>query len=93
MGDTLKARVLRELRLRSLPVSTGDLAALCAFGMPHAVQQTNSVLVRLEQVGVVRRHRPVVTGEGRPAFRWSLASTCALRCRGEGSCSANRRAA
>jgi hypothetical protein len=71
-ADTLKGRVLRELRGRTLPVSTGDLAALCAFGMRRAAQQTHSVLRRMEAVGVVTRFPPVVSGEGRPAFRWAL---------------------
>jgi len=70
--STLKARVLRELRTRFHPVSTGDLAVLCARGMRHPVQQTNALLRQLESVGVVQRHPPVVNGEGRPANRWTL---------------------
>jgi hypothetical protein len=73
-ADTLKGRVLRELRRRALPVSTGDLSALCAFGMRYAAQQTHSVLRRMEAVGVVKRFPPVRNGEGRPALRWALTS-------------------
>lgn len=73
-ASTLKGRLLRELRGRALPVSTGDLSALCAFGMRRAAQQTHSVLRRMEAVGVVTRFPPVVNGEGRPALRWMLTS-------------------
>jgi len=75
-ADTLKGRVLRELRGRTLPVSTGDLAALCAFGfgLRHPYQQTNALMRELEAVGVVARFPPVVIGKGRPAFRWALTS-------------------
>lgn len=71
---TLRAKLLRELRTSPLPIGTGDLAALCAAGYPHPVQQTNNELRLLERCGVVRRLPPVVRGEGRPANRWVLRS-------------------
>lgn len=73
-ADTLKGRVLRELRGRVLPVSTGDLAALCAFGfgLRHPYQQTNALMRELEAAGVVTRFPPVIVGKGRPAHRWQL---------------------
>lgn len=71
-GPPLKARLIRVLRESPLAVPTGDLAALCAGGMPHPVQQTNAALRALERAGAVRRFPPVVRGEGRPAWRWAL---------------------
>lgn len=70
---TLKGRLLRTLRESHLPVPTGDLAALCADGMPHPVQQTNVTLRDLHRAGIVTRHPPAKIGRpGCPAWRWSL---------------------
>lgn len=68
----LRARLIHELRTSPLPISTTDLALLCAFRLPNRIQRTNNELQRLERMRVVRRHAPVVRGEGRPANRWSL---------------------
>jgi predicted ArsR family transcriptional regulator len=76
-ADTLKGRVLRELRGRVLPASTGELAELCAFGfgLRHPCQQTNALMRELEAAGVVTRFPPVKSGQrGRPANRWLLAT-------------------
>lgn len=69
---TLRTRLIRVLRASPLPIGTGDLAAICAASAPHSVQQVNALLRLMERMGVVKRHPPIVRGEGRPANRWTL---------------------
>ena len=75
-ADTLKGRVLRELRGRTLPASTGELARACAvgFGLRHPYQQTNALMCELEAAGVVVRVAVELNCKGRLTFRWALTS-------------------
>lgn len=68
----LTARVIRALRGRPTPLSTGDLARLCARDRSRGPAITLTVLLKLEGAGLVTRHPPVVRGPGRPAWRWTL---------------------
>ena len=76
MRTSLKVRIIRELRRSPLPIATPDLAAVCGRGFRRATVQTLTALVGLERLGVVRRLPPVVRKErGRPAVRWTLATS------------------
>lgn len=75
-GDTLKARVIRELRAHRRPLTTGQLAARCGWMMAHPTSTTLTVLRALEACGVVARFgRAKGAGRGRPAWRWALKVT------------------
>jgi hypothetical protein len=76
-SPTLRRRLIRELRTRTAPTSTGELALLCGAGFNRPSAVTLTVLLALERVKVVRRYPPVARGErgrGRPAWRWMLAN-------------------
>lgn len=60
---TIRAAVIRELRSSPLPISTSDLAAICAPNRPHPAQQVNALMRELERMKVVRRHA-LVAGYG-----------------------------
>ncbi|AMV25474.1 hypothetical protein VT84_13835 [Gemmata sp. SH-PL17] len=68
----VKTQVIHALRAAQSPLSTRDLAALCASDRSQPSWVTLAVLVKLEQSRVVVRHPPTPQGEGRPAWRWSL---------------------
>lgn len=75
---SLRARVTRVLRQSPLPVSTADLARICAPEKPHAVLRVRQVLAGEERRGRVRRLPPLPRHpdpqRGRPSLRWVLTS-------------------
>lgn len=80
---TLKARVLRELRRRS-PLSTSELADLCAADRANRQASALAALCQLEVAGAVRREGKAARGRGRPSVLWGLAPTCARDRKREG---------
>lgn len=73
---TLKARLLAELRRRS-PLTTSELADLCAADRANPQASALAALCQLEAAGAVRREGRAARGRGRPSVRWGLAPTCA----------------
>lgn len=76
---SLARRVLAELARSPLPVSTVDLALICAFDRRNRRVRTYQVLVRQEQLGRVRRVPPLPHADhrGRRPYRWVLAGGAA----------------
>lgn len=82
-APTLKARVLRELRRRS-PLSTSELADLCAADRANRQASALAALCQLEAAGAVRREGRAARGRGRPSVLWGVAPTCARGRKREG---------
>ena len=80
---TLKARLLAELRRRS-PLSTSELADLCAADRANRQAGAFAALCQLEAAGAVRREGKAARGRGRPSVLWGLAPTCARDRKREG---------
>lgn len=80
---TLKARLLAELRRRS-PLSTSELADLCAADCANRQASALAALCQLEAAGAVRREGRAARGRGRPSVLWGLAPTCARGRKREG---------